>query len=192
VLIPPFDSSSPKRNGKFCWHGMCKNGSRGLEMSSCNLVVESESISQEWIERAPLGQGAHVTVVRSVNADRNRVFQALSLGEYIDAWFVAPGSVPGSTSVSMKPDCFLICYDLLNGGQERFVGSYKVLRRSKVQFSWKRDSLQETSPSLVKIRLQGDFERTTVHLTHVGLSESELSWYRLLWERSLERLAGLF
>jgi hypothetical protein len=92
----------------------------------------------------------------------------------------------------MKPDCFLIWYDLSNGGRERFVGSYKVLRRSKVQFSWKRDGFQEANSSLVKIRLQGDFGRTTVHLTHVGLSESEQSWYRQLWEASLERLAGLF
>jgi hypothetical protein len=45
---------------------------------------------------------------------------------------------------------------------------------------------------VVKIRLQGDFGRTTVHLTHVGLSESEQSWYSQLWEASLERLAGLF
>jgi hypothetical protein len=161
-------------------------------MSTCNLVALDESVSQKWVERAPLGQATHVTVIRSVNADRNRLFQALSLGEYIDAWFVAPGSVPGSTSVSMLPDRFLIGYDLLNGGQERFVGSYKVLRRSKVQFSLRRERFQETSSSLVKIRLQGDFARTTVHLTHVGLTESEQSWYRLLWEASLERLAGLF
>jgi uncharacterized protein YndB with AHSA1/START domain len=161
-------------------------------MSTCTLIVHNESVSQKWAGHAASGQGTDVTFVKSVNADRNRLFQALSLGEYIDAWFVAPDSVPGSTSVSMNPDCFLIGWDLLSGGQERFVGSYKVLRRSKVEFSWKRDSFQETSSSLVKIRLQGDFGRTTVHLTHVGVSESEQLWYRLLWEASLERLAGLF
>jgi uncharacterized protein YndB with AHSA1/START domain len=161
-------------------------------MSTCNLVALDERAPRKWVEQAPLEETSHVTVVKSVNADRNRLFQALSLGEYIDAWFVAPGSVPGSTSVSMMPDRFLIRYNLSEGGQECFVGSYKVLRRSKVQFSWKRDGFQETSSSLVKIRLQGDFARTNVHLTHVGLSESEQSWYRLLWEASLERLAGLF
>jgi uncharacterized protein YndB with AHSA1/START domain len=171
---------------------MCRYESRGLEMSTCNLVAHDERVSQKWVERVPLGQATHVTVVRSVNADRNRLFQALSLCEYIDAWFVAPGSVPGSTSVSMTPDGFLIRYDLLEGGQERFVGTYKVLRRSKVQFSLHRESFEETSSSLVKIRLLGDFARTTVHLAHVGLSESEESWYRLLWESSLERLASLF
>jgi uncharacterized protein YndB with AHSA1/START domain len=161
-------------------------------MSTCSLVAYDESVSQESARRAPLAEATQVTVVKSVNADRNRLFQALSIGEYIDAWFVAPGSVPGSTSVAMKPDCFLIWYDLSTGGRERFVGSYKVLRRSKVQFSWKRDGFQEASSSLVKIRLQGDFGRTTVHLTHVGLSESEQLWYTQLWEASLERLAGLF
>ena len=161
-------------------------------MSTYNLVARNESVSQKWAEPVSIGEATQVTVIRSVNADRNRLFQALSLGEYIDAWFAAPGSVPGSTSVAMKPDCFLIRYDRSEGGQERFIGSYKVLRRSKVQFSWKREGLQQASSSLVKIRLQGDFGRTTVHLTHVGLSEPEQSWYRQLWEASLERLAGLF
>jgi uncharacterized protein YndB with AHSA1/START domain len=160
-------------------------------MSTSNFIARYERLPLEWVRRGDFEHGAEVVVSRSVNADRNRIFQALTLPEYIDAWFVAPGSVAGSTAVTMGPDCFLVSYRLLDGGEERFVGSYKVLRRGKVQFAWRRDSFNETS-SLVKIRLQGDFGRTTVHVTHLGLDESEQDHYSKLWEASLERLASLF
>jgi len=160
-------------------------------MSTSNFIARYERLPLEWVRRGDFAHDAEVVVSRSVNADRNRIFQALTLPEYIDAWFVAPGSVGGSTSVTMGPDCFVVSYRLLDGGEERFVGSYKVLRRGKVQFAWRRDAFNESS-SLVKIRLQGDFGRTTVHVTHLGLHESEQDHYTKLWETSLERLANLF
>jgi len=161
-------------------------------MSTTTYAARYERIPQDWSTRGNNGREAQVTSFKSVNADRNRLFQALTLPEYIDAWFVAPGSAPGSTAVAMGADCFLISYDRLEGGPERFVGSYKVMRRSKIQFSWKRGCFDETTSSLVKIRLQGDFGRTTVHLTHIGLEEWENAWYSALWDASLERLANLF
>ena len=161
-------------------------------MSTSNFVARYERLPLEWVRRSSFEEGAEVSVRMSVNADRNRLFQALTLPEYIDAWFAAPGSAPGSTVVTMGPDCFVVSYRLLDGSEERFAGSYKVLRRGKVQFAWRRDSFQETSSSLVKIRLEGDFGRTTVHVTHVVLDVSELSQFRMLWEGSLVLLASLF
>jgi len=161
-------------------------------MSTSNFVARYERLPLEWVRRTGFEDGAEVSVQRSVNADRNRLFQALTLPEYIDAWFTAPGSAPGSTAVTMGPDCFRVSYRLLDGSEQMFVGSYKVLRRAKIQFAWRRDSFPESSSSLVRMRLQGDFGRTTVQLTHVGLHESEQSHYRMLWEASLDRLASLF
>lgn len=160
-------------------------------MSTSNLVARYERLPLQWVRRTNFEGGAAITVHRKVNADRSRLFQALTLAEYIDAWFVAPGALPGSTSVSMEPDCFVVRYRLLDGREERFVGSYKVLRRGKVQFAW-TDAFRETSSSLVRIRLLGDFGRTTVQLTHAGLDESHHLHYRMLWEASLEKLANLF
>lgn len=161
-------------------------------MSTGNFVSRYERLPQEWVKGSHFQRGVEVKATQSVNADRNRIFQALTLPEYIDAWFAAPGSVPGSTSVTMGPDCFLISFGRVEGGLERFVGSFKVLRKSKVQFSWKRDNFMEADLSLVKVRLQGDFGRTTVQLSHVGLERIEAQWYRDLWNASLERLARLF
>jgi len=161
-------------------------------MSTGNFVARYERLPMEWVRRTSFEDAVEVSVRRSVNADRNRLFQALTVPEYIDAWFAAPDSAPGSTIVTMGPDCFVVSYRLLDGGEERFVGSYKVLRRGKVQFAWRRDTFQKATSSLVKIRLEGDFGRTTVHVTHVGLDESEQSHYQMLWEASLEKLASLF
>jgi hypothetical protein len=46
--------------------------------------------------------------------------------------------------------------------------------------------------SIVKIRLLGDFGRTTVHVTHVGVTTSNQHWHRGLWESSLKKLGRLF
>ncbi|MBS1806325.1 MAG: SRPBCC domain-containing protein [Acidobacteria bacterium] len=162
-------------------------------MSTSNFVARYERLPLEWVKRTSFEDASEVSVQRSVNADRSRLFQALTLPEYIDAWFVAPGSVPGSTAVAMGPDCFVVSYRLPDGGEQRFIGSYKVLRRGKVQFAWRRDSsFHDAGSSLVRIRLQGDFGRTTVQVTHVGLDEREHAHYQMLWEASLERLASLF
>ena len=161
-------------------------------MSTSELVARYERLPLELVRQPAFEVGAGVCVQQSVNADRSRLFQALTVPEYIDAWLVAPDAVPGSTSVTMGPNCFVVSYRSRNGREERFVGSYKVLRRGKVQFTWRRDNFHETSCSLVKIRLLGNFERTTVHLTHVGLDEVERRDYRALWEASLDKLARLF
>jgi uncharacterized protein YndB with AHSA1/START domain len=160
-------------------------------MSTSNLIARYERLPLQWVRRTSFEGDAEVTIHRSVNADRSRLFQALTLAEYIEAWFVAPGAVSGSTSVTMGPDGFVVRYRLLDGGEERFIGSYKVLRRGKVQFAW-TDASREASSSLVRIRLLGDFGRTTVQLTHAGLGESQHLDYRMLWEASLDKLASLF
>lgn len=161
-------------------------------MSTSEVVARYERLPLELVRRSAFELGTEVRIQKSVNSDRSRLFQALTVPEYIDAWFVAPNALPGSMSVTMGPNCFVVSYRLRSGREERFVGSYKVLRRGKIQFAWRRDSFDETTWSLVRIRLVGNFGRTTVHLTHVGLDETEQAHYAMLWEASMEKLARLF
>ena len=164
----------------------------GKGMSTSNLVARYERLPLRRLNPGSTDDSPVVSVLQSVNADRDRIFQVLTLPEYIVAGFSAPAAAEGTTEVAMGPDCFLVSYRLLNGRVERFVGSYKILRRSKIYFTWSRNSFEEKFSSLVRIRLKGDFGRTTIHLAHVGLRESEHSHYQSLWEASLQRLAGLF
>lgn len=213
TLIPPFGNESGDRGPHDSWSAlsphlpsrhkreflapMAKNvqstmSEKAFIMSTDNLIRQVGRPVDEWREVATAEHSFTVSVMKSMHANRHRIFQALTLPEYIEAWFSAPDALPGYMVVSARQACISISYSRLDGDRCRFLGSYKVFRRSKILLTWKRDSYFDSSPSLVTIRLVGDFESTTVHLTHVGLSESEQVWYRALWERSLKKLACLF
>ena len=68
-----------------------------------------------------------------------------------------------------------------------------MFRRHKLLFSWQTDGKELIRNSTVTVRLQGNFERTTLSLTHTGFDRVEqFRWHYLLWRRSLERLLLLF
>jgi hypothetical protein len=48
-------------------------------------------------DRLALEQSFCINATRSVNADRQRVFHALTVPEYIETWFSAPGALAGRT-----------------------------------------------------------------------------------------------
>jgi len=130
----------------------------------------------------------------SVNAERHRLYQALTLPEYMEAWMRLPGN-HGRQEVSAT--CTTESYRIVgrdgDGREVCIAGAYRVSRRSKIVFTWKRGSAPTASPSLVTIRLLGDFARTTLHLAHGGLaSKVEYAWHREFWEGSLGRLCMLF
>ena len=131
----------------------------------------------------------------SVDADRHRLFQALTVPEYMEAWISVPGTgkdqqimascTPESYRILARNGaCLLACIG----------GFYRVCRRSKLVFTWKKGTTTAAGfSSLVTIRLLGDFARTTLCLSHSGLaSKAEYLWHRAFWEGSLERLRALF
>ena len=139
------------------------------------------------LSRRPFSIG----ITASVNADRHRIYQALTVPEYIEAWFSAPGAIAGRTAVSAGENSFSINWCT---AQDRFriFCSYQVCRRSKLIFTWQPFTLAEPTSSMVKIRLLGDFGRITVHVTHIGLTSFDKQWHEELWAASLMRLSRLF
>ncbi len=149
-------------------------------------------ITREWRRYPPTAHPLSISVMASVKADRHRIYQALTVPEYIEAWFSAPEAIAGSTEVFAKGDFFSINYSCTQGERFRILCSYKVCRRGKLLFSWEHNALSEAAPSMVKIRLLGDFERTTVQVRHVGLTLSDQEWHENLWRSSLRKLGKLF
>jgi uncharacterized protein YndB with AHSA1/START domain len=147
---------------------------------------------REWKRYSPTVQPLSISVTASVNADRHRIFQALTVPEYIEAWFSAPGAIEGRTEVFALADFLSISYSCARGERFTILSSYKVCRRNKLLLTWERISPSGAEPSMVKIRLLGDFGRTTVHVTHVGVTSSDQQWHRDLWESSLRKLGKLF
>jgi len=147
---------------------------------------------REWKRYSPTVQPLSISVMASVKADRHRIYQALTVPEYIEAWLLAPGAIEGSTEVFAGADFFSIGYSCMQGERFRILCLYKVCRRGKLLFTWEHNALSGAASSMVKIRLLGDFERTTVLVTHVGLSLSDQQWHEDLWKSSLEKLGKLF
>ena len=156
-----------------------------------NLGADMSRIGDR-IYRRPLEESFCITAMKRINADRRRVFHALTVPEYIEAWFSAPGLLIGQT-MACRWDRFLsISYSDVKDQRCRILCSYKVCRRSRLQFAWKRDGDVERQSSWVRIRLQGDFGRTTLQVSHFGLDHRERQWHHDLWEASLETLCKLF
>ncbi|MGC1421251.1 MAG: SRPBCC domain-containing protein [Terracidiphilus sp.] len=159
-------------------------------MSTITFSGISARTPGEWKRYLPTTQPPSISVAASVNADRHRIFQALTVPEYIEAWFSPPGAIEGSTEVFAGTDSFLASYVSAAGERAGVLCSYKVCRRGKLLFTWEHNA--EAEPSVVKIRMLGDFGRTTVDVTHAGLALSDQQWHKKLWESSLGKLAKLF
>ena len=116
-------------------------------------------------DRLTLKQSFCINAMRSVSADRQRVFHALTVPEYIETWFSAPGALTGRTVVCRRDNFFSISYSCAESGMSRILCSYKVCRRIKLLFTWRHDTAFEKSSSLVKVRLEGEFGRTARRCT---------------------------
>lgn len=161
-------------------------------MSTGELFIQPIPRFRESLKQLPDEMSLAVSLSRRINADRQRLFQALTMSEFIEAWLCPPDATPGSTEVSTCFRSFQVSYREHYGVRNRFLCAYRVMRRSKVQFTWMSDAFPESASSLVTFRLQGDFARTTLHLTHSGLSRRDHPWHSRLWEGSLDKLVRLF
>ena len=174
------------------WHTGCNLIYARGTMSTGTFYSPSVNNLPKWANCFPAVDLSYLTVSRSVRADRGRIFQAITVPEYMETWLSAPGSIPGYTRVLFDHASFSISGPTDDGSSFRIGCTLRQCRRSKLVFSWQRDSLAETAPSTVRIRLQGDFDRTTVDVTHTGLSERERRWCGAFWEASIEKLSRLF
>lgn len=161
-------------------------------MSTNAITGSSVRTIREWKRRLPTEHLSGISAMTSVNADRNRIYQALTVPEYIEAWLSIPCAIAGRTGVIAGEDSFSISYCCTEHVQRRIFCSYQVRRRSKLVFTWQHFTPAEATASMVKIRLLGDFGRTTVHVTHVGLTLSDEQWHENLWASSLLKLNKLF
>lgn len=138
-------------------------------------------------------QDSQVAIKVSVNANRQRIFQALTLPEYVEAWIAPPEDASQQRAVSTTPEGFRIEVPDSLGPESSISGSYLTLRRSKLIFTWQKGWSPDAPMSTVTIRLNGDFDRTEIILTHAGLnSRRECEWHRTFWHESIRRLSNLF
>ncbi len=129
-----------------------------------------------------------------IRADIRRLFHALTVPEYLEAWISFPGDHSGcSTIASKNNEEFHV--EHFCGEKQKFsiAGTYSVCRRHNLAFSWRIDGNLRMPMTNVDIRLRGDFENTWVILQQSGFaSPSDCAWHRALWSTSLGRLTALY
>ncbi len=152
----------------------------GLAMDSVACVAEVPS----WT----------VNLECKVAADTRRVFDALTVPEYIETWICVPGHPPDCSNMTSRvANGFQIDHRCSSGSSMTIVGTYCSFLKRKLSFSWRSGAGPESLDSFVDIRLQGDFERSILRLRHFGLeSEAEYNWHSALWTASIARLCKLF
>jgi|SRR5579863_5123703 len=150
------------------------------------------------VETRAAGQPHHapgtLTAAVSVDADRPRLFQVLTVAEYMEAWLSIPGFAADShLAVTTAPDRFRIEHFRSRQVELSITAVYRTCRRGKLQFAWHKETRHSSWSSFVHIRLEGDFGKTIVSVAHSRLrSGADFAWHQSLWERSLHRLRSLF
>jgi len=130
----------------------------------------------------------------SIRADIRRLFHALTVPEYLEAWMSIPGDHSGcSTIASRINEDFLIEHSCEGQREFSIAGAYTVCRRHNLVFAWQVDGDLRMPKTEVDIRLRGDFENTRLILQQSGFaSPSDSAWHRTLWSASLARLTALY
>jgi uncharacterized protein YndB with AHSA1/START domain len=130
----------------------------------------------------------------SLDADIKRIFNALTIPEYIEAWISVPGCRSDCQSVSCRvARGFQIEHHCSTGATMRISGTYFSFLKRKLSFSWRPASEVGSTDSFVDIRLYGDFGKSLLRLRHCGFaSEEEFNWHVDLWAASITRLSKLF
>ncbi len=151
-------------------------------------------LNREWLNEHRTDGFPSVCLEVSIRADARRLFHALTDAEYLEAWVCLPGHGPEClTAATRNDDDFAIEHFCNTQGSISISGSYHMCRRRDVTFSWRVDGDLRVPETEVEIRLQGDFERTTLTLRHGGfVSASDLAWHRALWDLSIARLVSLY
>ncbi len=135
----------------------------------------------------------NIAISIEVNADARRICQALTVPEYLEAWFCTPDQPAASQIVaSQEPNGYRL--DLYEAGRVAisFSGSYMICHRRKMRLFWRTTRKPTSSESLVDFRLRGNFGSSILELRQTELASfDEYLWHQRLWRRSLQTLASI-
>jgi hypothetical protein len=134
-----------------------------------------------------------VAISIGVDADTRRIFQALTVPEYLEAWIDVPDRTDGSVVVAAPDENgYRLKHFFPDGATVCITGSYVYCHRRKMRLCWRKTCHQNCTESLVDFRLRGNFGSSILELRHFALdSADEFLWHQKLWQGSLGKLASL-
>jgi len=128
-----------------------------------------------------------------VDADARRIFHALTVPEYLEAWIDFPGCGKNSNVVAAATDNGYRLNHYSKGSVDVSIKcSYLFCHQRKLRLYWRETRVSISTNTLVDFRLRGNFGRSILELRHFAIdSTEEYLWHERLWRRSLEKLASL-
>jgi hypothetical protein len=128
-----------------------------------------------------------------VDADARRIFSALTVPEYLEAWIDLPDCGKNSVIVAAATDNGYRLDHYTDGRVNvSIAGSYLFCHQRKLRLFWRETRLPNHADSLVDFRLRGNFGSSVLELRHMSLgSTEEYIWHERLWRGSLDKLTSL-
>ena len=133
-----------------------------------------------------------ILLASRIQVDAKRLFYALSLPEYMEAWVQPPDLDEALVFESVTRERFQI--DVYREGARRASvhGSTCVTSRTQIRYVWKAIHPQGVTHTTVDLWVLGGLDRCVVGLRHCGFREvTEQAWHRRMWDRSMRRLGSL-
>ena len=138
-------------------------------------------------------QEKDVTLSLRIEADRSRVFYALSIPEYIETWFQLPAQ-DELRCVFHEPTEQTFGIDLYRAEelQARVHGSCSTMSSSQIRYSWRIKAGARNTDTVADIQLLSALRGCTLTLKHRGFRDAiESEWYGKVWRQSFETLCRL-
>ena len=145
------------------------------------------------VVRLPNEEQNEVALSLRIKADSRRVYHALSIPEYMEAWMQAPDRdkllfVSGLA----EQENFRIYLYRARSLHGSIHGSTRVTNENRITYIWRTKSPVGTARTRVDISLVGSRRGCTLRLKHSGLQNmADREWHRTMWCRSMERLSLL-
>jgi uncharacterized protein YndB with AHSA1/START domain len=130
---------------------------------------------------------------RFIQADIRRVFHAVSMSEYREAWIRPPNADDRCCIVAGQADAaYRIELYRANLLEASIAGLIQKWESEEMIFTWQKKPSIGSTETIVHIRLHNEAEGSAMELVHSGFSSAaDVAWHQQLWDASLERLAWL-
>jgi uncharacterized protein YndB with AHSA1/START domain len=147
----------------------------------------------EMLAMVPSRQMCDVALAFRIEAATNRVFYALSMPEYIEAWLQAPDTERLQLLFNpLTQDAFRIDLYRAETLQASIHSSCRVVSENHIRYAWKTTSRAVTIETVVDMQLRDISGGCILGLKHRGFTNTvDSTWCRRMWQQSIERLCSL-
>jgi uncharacterized protein YndB with AHSA1/START domain len=133
-----------------------------------------------------------IVLSHRIEADPRRLFHAVSIPEYIEAWVQAPDLEELLVFEYVTHERFQIDLYREDAPRASIHGSARIVNKTQVNYIWKTISPNGITHTTVDLTLMSGLDRCVLGLRHNGFHNTvERAWHSRMWMHSMKRLCGI-